>query len=296
MYNFHSRRRAITGFTLIELLVVIAIIAILAAILFPVFAQAREKARSISCLSNLKQIGLGAMMYVQDYDEMYPMADYFGDAPTYNDQHEWPDVVYPYIKNGDRSKNVAGNTVSWGSGGIFHCPSFPDNESGQYGINSSISNDCSAPWNTNSANWHVASMASLTAPADTVFIVEKGHNNVGWGYIYIDSAEWAWTDYVAPVNGEPTHDGARYDLDQTTTNPYGHPHDCDYPFAGESGGAWDGCSLYPRYRHQNTANVVFGDGHAKAMQRGSLSGANWLRHIYPGATGVGPTTSAGYPY
>ncbi|HEY3298451.1 MAG TPA: prepilin-type N-terminal cleavage/methylation domain-containing protein, partial [Armatimonadota bacterium] len=66
-----------SGFTLIELLVVIAIIAILAAILFPVFAQAREKARSASCLSNEKQIGLGLMMYMQDYDETYPMAYYY---------------------------------------------------------------------------------------------------------------------------------------------------------------------------------------------------------------------------
>src|SRR5438270_674257 len=64
------------GFTLIELLVVIAIIAILAAILFPVFAQAREKARQAACQSNLKQLGLAAMMYTQDYDGTYPIAQY----------------------------------------------------------------------------------------------------------------------------------------------------------------------------------------------------------------------------
>src|SRR5690606_29481911 len=71
-----KRRRTapyrITGFTLIELLVVIAIIAILASILFPVFARARENARRASCLSNLKQIGLGIIQYTQDYDERYP--------------------------------------------------------------------------------------------------------------------------------------------------------------------------------------------------------------------------------
>src|SRR5438067_179265 len=67
------RRTARRGFTLIELLVVIAIIAILAAILFPVFAQAREKARQAGCTSNLKQISLATMMYLQDYDETYPV-------------------------------------------------------------------------------------------------------------------------------------------------------------------------------------------------------------------------------
>ena len=67
MRNLRSRR----AFTLIELLVVIAIIAILAAILFPVFAQAREKARQTSCLSNVKQLGLGWMLYIQDYDETF---------------------------------------------------------------------------------------------------------------------------------------------------------------------------------------------------------------------------------
>src|ERR1051326_1397854 len=68
------RTRSTKAFTLIELLVVIAIIAVLAAILFPVFAQAREKARTVSCLSNTKQLNLAALMYAQDYDEMWSPA------------------------------------------------------------------------------------------------------------------------------------------------------------------------------------------------------------------------------
>src|SRR5437870_10743090 len=99
------------GFTLIELLVVIAIIAILAAILFPVFAQAREKARQATCLSNLKQMGLAEMMYAQDYDERYsnthlnavPLT--FGLPPggCWSGTTDWchwffPQVLYPYHK------------------------------------------------------------------------------------------------------------------------------------------------------------------------------------------------------
>src|SRR5690349_3905542 len=81
MRNVSLRRssRVRRGFTLIELLVVIAIIAILAAILFPVFAQAREKARQSSCLSNMKQIGSALLMYVQDYDEVWPPSYYYRD-------------------------------------------------------------------------------------------------------------------------------------------------------------------------------------------------------------------------
>jgi prepilin-type N-terminal cleavage/methylation domain-containing protein/prepilin-type processing-associated H-X9-DG protein len=88
------RRR---GFTLIELLVVIAIIAILAAILFPVFARAREKARQTSCLSNVKQLGLGWMMYVQDYDELVPNVCSWSLGGA-NYPFIW-DQLGPYIKN-----------------------------------------------------------------------------------------------------------------------------------------------------------------------------------------------------
>src|SRR5438105_1007236 len=95
-------KRSHFGFTLIELLVVIAIIAILAAILFPVFAKAREKARQTTCASNLRQLGFAIAQYTQDNDEVYPMV--YDDA-----SHEpliskgqiqfWPYAIYPYVKN-----------------------------------------------------------------------------------------------------------------------------------------------------------------------------------------------------
>jgi len=93
------------GFTLIELLVVIAIIAILAAILFPVFARAREKARQTSCLSNCKQIALGVLMYAQDYDEMLPPnatgpSTYnLPDGTSYTGSLLWHYMIFPYVKN-----------------------------------------------------------------------------------------------------------------------------------------------------------------------------------------------------
>src|SRR5947209_4887361 len=89
------RRR---GFTLIELLVMIAIIAILAAILFPVFAQARAKARQAKCQSNLKQLGVAILLYAQDYDETFPVANYGLAGTTQNTS--WQSFVDPYVRAG----------------------------------------------------------------------------------------------------------------------------------------------------------------------------------------------------
>jgi len=98
------------GFTLIELLVVIAIISILAAILFPVFARARENARRASCMSNLKQLSLSVMMYTQDYDEKFPMA---GRMTSTAEPFGWADALQPYIKSTQIFKcpSLAGSDV-----------------------------------------------------------------------------------------------------------------------------------------------------------------------------------------
>ncbi len=116
-------RHAKSGFTLIELLVVIAIIAILAAILFPVFAQAREKARAITCVSNMKELSLAWIMYAQDYDETFSFSAYkeVGPAPLGAHQVYWMQVVDPYIKGGTSATGQQDVTKKLS---IYVCPDF----------------------------------------------------------------------------------------------------------------------------------------------------------------------------
>jgi len=156
----HSCRKA---FTLIELLVVIAIIAILAAILFPVFARARENARRASCISNLKQIGLAVMMYTQDYDEMLPpcwninsTTPPIGSAGTY---WQWPNIIYPYTKSAQ----------------VYYCPSSSSTASPtskNYGADSQVM----TPYNGRS-------LASVESPAQKYMIMDFSEYSADNSYI-----------------------------------------------------------------------------------------------------------------
>jgi prepilin-type N-terminal cleavage/methylation domain-containing protein len=185
------------GFTLIELLVVIAIIAILAAILFPVFARAREAARKSACLSNCKQIGTAIMMYAQDFDEILPMVA-SGACPSAQ-ATGWADMVYPYVKNErvfdcpsstwrmrmnttvnpprffrDRGGTVAPTNIDCITG-----TTIPANVNYNYGVNAfgppaGQANDFGGPFLTLAGGvMPNGALASVPAPADVIMVADS---------------------------------------------------------------------------------------------------------------------------
>ena len=232
------------GFTLIELLVVIAIIAILAAILFPVFAQAREKARQTQCLSNSRQLAAANEMYLQDYDEtILPSTNYA--APITDPFRIWPPMIQPYVK----------------SEGVFLCPSAAVK---QYAGDWSLRGLAPIGYNSRTgfdpsgieAPTTVAAKASLDEPARTVLLADTASGPTSEKY----------RGYVFdPLNGLQNSADPRLstplvaDLDivrgSTLSPGQLKPVYCRHHADGQNHGA---------------ASLVFADGHAKSYSAASI--------------------------
>ena len=230
-----------SGFTLIELLVVIAIIAILAAILFPVFARAREQARKTSCLSNMKQLGTGMMMYVQDHDETMPLTNYATNlTPTNMYTNEWQNSVQPYLKNKQ----------------IFRCPSDTtpnmdearpfDSGNGQRSVTSYLYNAHLGATTGNAvptlADTAAKSLAAIDRSAEQVLLME-GHlptrdsvNSFGIDPFGRTRTLWLWR--------------------------YSFTGDPGYFIHGVADPTQQNSRLFSLPRHDG-GNVAYSDGHAK---------------------------------
>jgi prepilin-type N-terminal cleavage/methylation domain-containing protein/prepilin-type processing-associated H-X9-DG protein len=305
------------AFTLIELLVVIAIIAILAAILFPVFAQARDKARSASCLSNEKQIGLGLMMYTQDYDETYPTAyQYKNNTATTNGGSSggyvhYSAMIQPYIKSdkvwvcpSDKNGGVGPDNppcMPWTDVSTLGCEAQVPKLS--YIPNSAVLPRKRGPVDAPS----VVSIASVDAPSDVIAIAEvtnhlsciflgstgqlnterrnKSHRPTNAMMRTLSGGQWAGqsvADATGPIYAitKAVAEGAE---------GWGGPSDSG--LQNGSGGcrsiAADG-GVHIRFmepgRHTGGSNYVFADGHAKFFKFETTINPNnflWGKSYYP---------------
>jgi prepilin-type N-terminal cleavage/methylation domain-containing protein len=244
------------GFTLIELLVVIAIIAILAAILFPVFAQARAKARQTQCLSNMRQIGTAVQMYLNDYDEGYPftMAIINGIPSTVNywAVHNYQASLEPYIKM-DRGLRNKQN--------IWWDPSDPDR-------------NVPAMWGSFTDNGFFTGMprrlAEVTRPTSTIYAILRGD-------------PWTRITGVTPPNPLPVNNpndpfwvSEFFDM---CLDPWAETTDVNHPYHWSKGRAQPPCSLFPnaancgnwdeqiaKARYQGGTAALYADGHAKHVR------------------------------
>jgi prepilin-type N-terminal cleavage/methylation domain-containing protein/prepilin-type processing-associated H-X9-DG protein len=271
-------RRSSKGFTLIELLVVIAIIAILAAILFPVFAQAREKARTISCLSNFKQGTLGIVMYIQDYDETMVPVEY--GCCSYNPDkgdRVWPQLTAAYTKNEQINKCLSDglntNTTDLADMGYTNASNavekdYAYNITADYGFNyfylSPLNENLGGVTDGagNQYSFTGVSLAQIARPAQNLMLVDSVWNL---------------------VNGQPQGGGNW--LIETPSYYYGTGA---YWFGGWTPTNNNNSFLYGETwpRHTNGMNVAYVDGHAKWNNLGQLTaGVNPYTYVVsnPGA-------------
>jgi len=220
------------AFTLIELLVVIAIISILASILFPVFSRARENARRTSCMSNLKQIGLGVMQYVQDYDETYPASTRYISGTSGSTLYWYQDIL-PYVKSYELFRCPSSNSGYGGADSSYDwgVSDYGYVKAGNYGANRvvmRISSDGNAAY---------VKMPSVVSPATIYMIMDFGEMR------------------ISPVRAVTPAGASEY-----------------LPGAGSLGIAapTSGTPLYDRFvrdfqsgRHFGGVNVLYADGHTK---------------------------------
>ncbi|MBS1707763.1 MAG: prepilin-type N-terminal cleavage/methylation domain-containing protein [Armatimonadetes bacterium] len=260
------------AFTLIELLVVIAIIAILAAILFPVFAQAKAAAKKTTDLSNTKQQGLGIMMYAGDNDDYFPRSAWTTNVNLWGWQTpmNWRDAVEPYVKGGTVRYQDGSKYRDLAEGGIWSTPSKPTGR-GVYAANNNLmpsmcqwdnaasnsrcdQNGDGTP--TGNAPFPSVNTSQLDAPAQISATWTIGINP-DWNASgdVADSSWWWWGGAQwPPVFTGPTS-GEKWDVDGK-----------DWP-------TW----AMPRYRYTSSLNSSFGDGHAKAVKKGQF---NWCQYVY----------------
>jgi prepilin-type N-terminal cleavage/methylation domain-containing protein/prepilin-type processing-associated H-X9-DG protein len=289
--NALKASQAGAAFTLIELLVVIAIIAILAAILFPVFAQAREKARSITCISNLKQLGTATMMYVQDYDEALPggwswAANNASCGNQVANSQYWRITLQPYIQK----YMGAAATNSWDITGasrntVLQCPSRLTDDSMRavtsFGINSDevlrddwFGEDCRT-------GIHGRALAEFNEPANMVVYADAASINSAAGAAIDPNwshGEGACNDRSGNAPNNPNGCGP-FNFRPELWKQTGGWATCDWNF-GVTGrpvgsGDWRSNSQgqdsrRPVFYHAQRCNVSFLDGHAKAVGTNTL--------------------------
>jgi len=224
----------VKAFTLIELLVVIAIIAILAAILFPVFAKVREKARQTSCASNMKQLGLAFTQYVQDNDEKYPC----GTDPGYSSFYYgsgWAGQIYPYVK----------------STGLYRCPDDSTSNSGNavavsYALNSNVTFTI--------VNGAGSSLAAFNAPASSVLLCEATKSQP------VDVSNTVTPETISPnTNGYDYINGGIAGTVRLATGYMGGNTGTNPPFDQAAG------------RHTDGSNFLAADGHVKWLKGAQVS-------------------------
>lgn len=265
--------RCSKAFTLIELLVVIAIIAILAAILFPVFAAAKESAKKTQDLSNTKNQASAIIMYSADNDDMYPRQVYKrpnNNLWGWNVPFTWREAVMPYVKNGTTNYSDGTTTIPLAEGGIWSTPAKPTGR-GVYQSNR-ILMPAYCYWNEPNSSWDCdstddgypngkpvmpsVSVTQLDAPAQIIATFTVGINPDWNASGDFSEASWWWWGGAQwpPVFTGPTS-GEKWDADSNVFPTYS----------------------MPRYRYQGGMNNAYADGHAKFIKKGQL---NWCKYVY----------------